>query len=177
MSNIPPPPPAVMPPSDAPELELRWLDIQGQIWLKRMETINLLALSGLRTLTVINGGAIIALFTLVAQGSNSPFVKSVDQNLLVASFLAFVIGVAASAGATLCGFVAQQVLHGYEQRHVSADYYAMRGISCVRPDEQNLTRGNFWIVIGGIVAAISLIAFIVGSGMALWAALGAVPSS
>lgn len=141
--------------------------------LRRMDTIDNLALGFFKGLTIINGGAIVALFALLAQGS--AFATRIDARLAVCAAGAFAIGLVAVMAANMLGYFAQQGFHWYEQEALHARYQRSAGRTVTdEPDDKQIDRGNRFLVVGGWLAIGSLIAFLVGCGLTIAAALGAV---
>lgn len=141
--------------------------------LRRMDTIDNLALGFFKGLTIINGGAIVALFALLAQGST--FANSIDARLAVCAAAAFALGLVAVMAANMLGYFAQQGFHWYEQEVLHARYQRSAGETVTdEPDDKQIDRGNRLLVVGGWLATGSLVAFLLGCGLTTAAALGAV---
>lgn len=147
------------------------IDILKQSVIRRMDTIDGLANAGLRSLTLINGGALVALFTLVAQGAGSPFVQRLDVSLIVFAAFAFVAGLVCSIVATLFGYLGQQILHMSDQgrlhTHLGIDQMSLETAN------REIDKGNRCVGYALWAAILSLVGFIVGAVIALAAALAA----
>lgn len=139
--------------------------------VRRMDSIDNLALTGLRSLIIINGGAIIALFTLLAQGAQSPFVQAVSVSMVVWASAAFAGGLCFAILATLLGYYAQQLHHALEQE------VFMILVKVHHPekalDQGRVDPGNTLIHTAGVSAGLSLALFLAGATLAVVAALNA----
>src|SRR5207244_13604512 len=102
---------------NGPTFEDLELDHLTATIVQRMQSIDTLGQSGIKALTFINGGGIIALFTLIAQGSGSAFVARVNTTLIMWSAAAFAFGLLLVLSANLVAYFAQQMIGLWEQEH------------------------------------------------------------
>jgi hypothetical protein len=141
------------------DFELAKLDV-----LERLKFQASFAQSAWQALTLVNGGAIVALFTFI--GSAKPHL---DQTRIWAGFVCFAVGLSFNILSILTGFLAQAwfmkattssawnkqaEMHGYQPRYTAEV-------------QRELGWGNIWEGLAICAAVVSLISFIVGSGFAL----------
>lgn len=147
----------------------------------RLTTLTQLAMLGLQSLILVNGGALIALFTLIAQGTRTPFIAHVYPPTLWCSFLGFVVGIISAIASIFVGYVSQLSLSEAEQLELISKKEVQAGLADQTSNEKKkdslIDRGN--AILKGAIALniISLAGFIVGSGFALYAALGSMQAS
>jgi len=117
-----------------------------------------------RSLALVNGGAIVALFTFI--GNARP---KIDHSLIWAGFVCFAFGLALNIVSIMGGFLAQAFymkattssawnkqteMHGYEPQYVELQ-------------QREQTAGDRWEIVAIAAAVLSLIAFIIGAACAL----------
>ena len=132
--------------------------------LERLKFQASFAETGWRSLTLVNGGAIVALFTFI--GNAGP---SVDESLIWTGFFFFVVGLGSNIVSILGGFLAQAFymkattsiawnkqaeMHGYQPPFAK-----------VQQDEERT--GDRWEILAIAAAVLSLIAFVAGASCAL----------
>jgi hypothetical protein len=130
-----------------------------------------LALMGVRTLTFINGGAIVALITLVAPGSPARMATPVDRHLLMWAFGIYAVGVALSLLAITAGYWSQQLIAVFQQESADHTYVVMSGRQMDPPKFSNTP--NTLLNVAVILALVSVVCFVGGSALALRAVLPA----
>jgi hypothetical protein len=121
-----------------------------------------IAKTGLQSLTVVNGGALIALFTLIGTGRLAFALLP-----LWLAFASFVLGVAASQTAFIYAFISQDKFYHVAARR--ALNHAAR-LANRAPEEDEKTpfdEGNKALAAAERMAGASIILFIVGAGLAL----------
>jgi hypothetical protein len=128
----------------------------------RLKVAGELAVSGLRSITIINGGSIVALFTLVARGDIKPAG-------LVAAFAFFAAGVTASLMSTLVGYWSQQLIVVYEQDVAAQTYEILAGLKPREPVFSEFP--NRLVVVATLCALAGIVCFVGGSLSALLAAI------
>jgi hypothetical protein len=152
-----------------------WMQQNGEISRIRLKIASDLAVAGLRGLTLINGGAIVALFTVLGQHSSTDLLGQLDRGLMFRSFSAFAAGLVFCLVAYLAGYWSQQVISVYEQEMVHHIYAVMTDR---RPAEPKFVRsGNILLYAAVTLAALSLLSFITGSSFALNAVLPKVAAT
>jgi hypothetical protein len=130
--------------------------------LERLRFATALAQSGLQYLTVVNGGALVALFTLIGTGK-----LAYSLVPLWTAFGAFVMGITAALTAYLFGYLSQNKFY------FTASYRAMNLASQLggRPQEQDAitpqNAGMRMLNFSIAAAAASILLFVVGAGLAL----------
>lgn len=139
--------------------------------IRRMDTIDNLAMAAFKGLTIINGGAIVALFALLAQGSESPFVAKLDVRYAIVGAAAFASGLLFILTANVLGYFGQQAIHGFEQEALEARLRELEATPPYEPDDRQIDRGNRLLHIGGFFAALSLVAFFAGCTFTIIATL------
>lgn len=165
-------------PVDPQDSYLASATFRAELAKARMSTIDGLSTLGLRTLILINGGAIIALFTLIAQGAASPLVKHLHAEALIAAAGCFTAGLALALVAILAGFFAQQLALLVDMGIAEVMFAHLLGQTEVPlPDNKHIRTANILILTAAGLSALSLVAFGLGSFLALHAALqsAAVP--
>lgn len=130
--------------------------------LERLKIAAGLAQSGLHTLTIVNGGALVALFTLIGTG------KLAFATLpLWSAFSAFVLGIAAALVAFLAGHASQDRLSvacAMTAHNRAAELAGSKG----KDDAANTHHeGNRLVNVASCSAALSILLFVTGSGLAL----------
>lgn len=144
------------------------------IVLRRMDTVDTLASTALRGLTIINGGAIVAIFALLAQGQ-SAFVSGVSVSHMIAAACSFAAGLALIMLANWLGYVGQQILNVVEQELLYARYQFEQEGATPRSEDMRIERANSFITAAGFSALLSIVAFAVGCVFSVIAATAALP--
>ena len=133
---------------------------------RRLEYATGFARGGLQALTIINGGALVALFTLVGGEARLHF----DFGALWITFAVFAVGLTANIASYLCAYLCQNYYYlvAYEQ----ADRARALAFGAA-PEQDSITANHangVWAQLGAILAAIvALACFIGGCGTALYA--------
>lgn len=130
--------------------------------MERLRTAADLAKSGLHTLTIVNGGALVALFTLIGTG-RLPFATGP----LWSSFGAFVLGIAASLVAFLAGHASQNqfyLVSAHRSHNLAAE---LAGREPTAEVNSALKLGKTCLTIAVVSAAASIVMFVIGAGLAL----------
>lgn len=141
---------------------LRDIESETAESMERLRLAADLAKSGLHTLTIVNGGALVALFTLIGTGK-MPFATG----LLWAAFIAFVLGIAASLVAFLAGHASQNqfyIVSAHRAHNLAAELAGRTPSSDVNGP---MTFGNKCLKAAVASSAISIMLFVIGSGLAL----------
>jgi hypothetical protein len=129
-----------------------------------------LALLGLKTLILLNGGAIVALFTVLAHFDQ---LTVVGWRLWVA-FGVFCSGAVFALTSLLLGFLSSNSNWYAEQADANFIYFHSRGenetASKLKAQREKAMKSGpkLWIS-AATLSAVSILAFAVGSGFALWA--------
>jgi MFS family permease len=140
---------------------------------RRMDSIQNLTALGLRGLTIINGGALIALFTVIGHDANQELVRHLKVLQMLHAAAWFVAGLVLALVATMVGFFGQQAALVGEIRGVQdLITEAVTGTIPKRPTRVGLANGL--IVGAAVAAAASLGSFVGGSWAAILAAIAAV---
>lgn len=143
--------------------------------LRRMDSVDNLASIALRGLTIINGGAIVAIFALLAQGQ-SAFVRGVSLPWLIAAASLFAAGLALVMLANWLGYMGQQSINLVEQEQLYSRYSVEQGGEYTPLDDKRIDRANTMINAAGISALFSIVTFAVGCVFAFIASIGALPT-
>lgn len=124
------------------------------------------AQSVVRTLTLLNGGAVIALFTFVGQ-VNSRGVLLFDPFQIKAAFAGYIVGLIMAVLALGSGFLAQ-VMFGYASANDAKFWGALaRGVTLPKPGGAHDRIGQGGLIGAAVLALASLAAFAAGSWYAL----------
>jgi hypothetical protein len=138
---------------------------------RRMDAIDNLTTIGLRGLMIINGGALIALFTIIGHDANQDLVKHLRLTEILHAALWFVSGLVAVLLATLVGFVGQQFAARGEV--IGVQDFIAEAITGKSPARATLWPfANGLIVVAALLAAGSVGAFARGCWIAIVAATG-----
>lgn len=124
------------------------------------------AQSLLKTLTVVHGGALIALFTLIGHGDEQAS-SVLGSSMIWYAFTSFVLGLIFTMLATFGAFYSQ--LHFYNSTLYQV-WSRQREMLGGERDERHLEpfkKGNIAMSIGLVLAALSVLSFLAGSGFAL----------
>ncbi len=140
------------------ELELESLRMET---LERLRIQESLAQSCFRALVLVNGGAIIALFTLI--GSNAGMGQAATGVSLWVAFGAFAIGLTTTIGAIISGYFMQ-----VQYTFVTTMQMWNKQCEIAGEDQQNdfqkhLKRGAAWEYTAIALVVLSLVSFVVGS--------------
>jgi hypothetical protein len=136
----------------------------------RRQVVGELALLGLKSLILLNGGAIVALFTVLAHFDQ----LSVVGWRLWLAFSVFCTGVVFALCALLVGFLSANSNWFAEQSDAEFIYFHNLGdvqtAEEKKADRQKAAKSGtrLWVS-AAVLAAASVLAFAVGSGVALWA--------
>lgn len=122
-----------------------------------------LAAKGLSGLTLINGGALVALFTLI--GSKPEI--AISMHFLWAAFACFAAGLASTIVAYFGAFVSQGQYYEVAETKSWNDQRIMFGLTAIVDPAPSLRRGLFAERLGVGSAVLALVLFIAGSGFAL----------
>lgn len=135
--------------------------------LERFRSQQGLAEAAFRTLVFANGGAIVALFTLI--GSNASIARTADSPVLWGAFASFAAGLAVTVAALICGYFMQV---NYANATVSQMWNKSLEIAGQRaqndPDRE-IARGSKWELAAIILTVAGLAAFIGGSALCFFA--------
>lgn len=131
---------------------------------RRIEYATNFAQSGLNTLTLINGGAVIALFTLVGGEAKLSF----QIGTLWMAFAAFAAGLTANTVAYVCAYLSQNFY--YMVSYENADRARAKAFKRVLPEcgvRENHRRGELTQNLAIGAAVLALASFISGCAFAL----------
>jgi len=134
--------------------------------LKRVDLAGQTAMSAWRGLTLVNGGAIVALFTLVGSGN-----VAVEAGAIWKAFAAFSVGLTLSLSSNICGYYGQAYYLQLSLKQLWNAQNRMHGRPGKRVPEKGSLRGSIAEYIGIGAAIGALISFVVGASFALSAAL------
>lgn len=134
--------------------------------LKRVDLAGHTAMAAWKGLTLVNGGAIVALFTLVGSGA-----ISVDAGAIWRAFTAFVIGLAMALSSNICGYYGQAYYLQLSLEQLWNAQDRMHGREGGRSLERSNKRGTISEYLGIGTAITSLVAFVAGAAFALSAGL------
>lgn len=125
---------------------------------ERLKASLSLATSGLQYLTAVNGGAMIALFTLIGSGK-----VKFDMSGLWIAFAFFAAGIVFSLSAYLFGHLAQDQFYLAAQSHAWNAQAILAGRAPVYDELKHKTRGSRLLIAAVSVAVLSLVGFIIGA--------------
>ena len=135
--------------------------------LKMQET---LAQACFRSLVLVNGGAIIALFSLI--GSNARIASEVSGGQLWFAFAAFAAGLTAIIVANLAGFFMQVHYASTTERQMWNKELELAGREPLYDVEACLKAGEWWEKAAVWCVILSLACFGLGSSLSILAFLG-----
>lgn len=116
------------------------------------------AQSLLKNLTLVNGGAIVAILTFIGN-TEAPF----DTAELWQSISAFSVGLGAVLLSYLSAHTCQSYFHGF---HMGAAWKAQtdsKGLIRENISEKDLKTGNRYLLVANFFSALSLVCFVAGS--------------
>jgi hypothetical protein len=148
---------------------IAWLQECHQDARARLEVSRELSIAGLKSLQLINGGAIIALFALL--GTDSEFAKRISDAEIYIAFAGFAVGLIAGLAAFICSYLAQESFSGYEQDVANNSFEALGGLPFSAADEGQLKVGAYFGKAALLSAVAGLICFLIGAGSCLLAAI------
>lgn len=125
----------------------------------------------IKSLILVNGGAMVALFTLIGSASTAAVFRF-DTKALWAAFALFAAGLALTLLAAIGGFFSQGFFYGVTQQELWMAQEA-RLTGCIPKDERpaGLRRGQAAQYAGVACAILSTACFSIGAGVALSAVL------
>lgn len=163
------------PESLSAKADLAHLQYVQSIVPKRMETINVLAETGIKGLTIMNGGAIVALIAMMGQAGSNPFAKQMlTGGGLIWSLVFFTGGLLSTYVALLVGYLVQQQILNVDYAHVMAAYRVLSPRYEEMPIPKNAEKLNGQLVLAACFGGAALACFFAGSVVAFFAALKAV---
>lgn len=130
--------------------------------MERFKVAAELAKAGLHTLTIVNGGALVALFTLIGTGK-----LAFATFPLWSAFSAFVLGIAAALVAFLAGHASQNefyVTSAWKAQNLAAE---LAGREATNDVAASHAQGSRYLNVAISAAALSILLFVTGSGLAL----------
>jgi len=140
--------------------------------LERLKFTVALVQSGIQGLTLINGGALVALFALVGAVSDRSAVK-LDPSMLWLAFAAFAGGLALTMLANLGAFLSQNAFYVVATWQAWNYQDLIEGKTPSRDVAATHRRGEQAQYAGTAAAVFALVAFVIGCGFAL---RGVMPS-
>lgn len=141
-------------------------EVDSAFWredaLKRLDGASGYAQAVWKSLMLMNGGAIVALFTLIGNSG-----AAVERYWLWWAFGSFVLGLASTLGSNATGFVCQSYyMHQSTKRAWNAQEI-MHSRKPVFDEKKPGVLGELWEIVSIVLAVCALLLFIVGSGFAL----------
>lgn len=122
-----------------------------------------LALLGLRSLLLLNGGAVVSLFTVLGHLSD----LTIAQVRLWVAFGSYAFGLVAVLLATLLGFLAENEFMQEDFLRAARTYFEAAGMQPRSDISYRVVEGKRMWTIAVIFAVLSLGLFVLGSGFAL----------
>ena len=154
-----------------PDLAKARLEQLYGITRDRMKGVVDLSLLGLRSLLLLNGGAVVSLFTVLGHYAEI----GVRADRLWLSFACFVVGLVLNMVGLLFGFLSQNEFAAAEYTEATRAYFEAT-IGIEQPHMTRSTKNGTWQWITAISLVVaSLIAFVCGSAFALIAVQHVVP--
>lgn len=141
--------------------------------IRRMDTIDNLALTALKGLTIVNGGALVAILAFLAQGGESQVGRGIDARLVIFAAIAFATGLTLVMVGNLLGYLAQQDIQLIEQQTVLA-LLNEDSAGYSPEDAKVIDGGNARIKAAGAAVGISILSFAAGCTLLACAALGSI---
>ena len=132
---------------------------------ERLRIQESLAQACFRSLVLVNGGAIIALFSLI--GSNAAIARQVSGLQLWFAFAAFAAGLSATIIANLAGFFMQAHYGSATERRMWNKELELGGREPIYDADSCLAAGDRWQRTGTWSIAISLALFGLGSSLCI----------
>jgi|GEM_PF-1875180 len=134
--------------------------------MRRVESLSQFAQSAWKGLMIVNGGAIVALFTLIGGGHAEP-----DPAKLWWAFGAFVLGLGGTLGSNIAAYLCQSA---YLRLSASSAWNAQEIMHDGSPrwdEEKEHRSGSIWEVVSLAGAGLGLGCFLLGAWLALDAGL------
>lgn len=139
----------------------------------RLRFANEFAVQAQKGHLLANGGAIVAMFTLIGQGADSSFVKGLDQNMIWWAFGFFAAGLVLCLVSMIIAFEAQQFVALWLEQFIQYHVEALHGRSSQPLEPGGAGAANALTIWATLAALLSLAGFIVGAAIALASALHA----
>ena len=121
-----------------------------------------MAKAGLHSMALGNGGALIALFTLIGTGK-----VTLDMGVLWIAFACFALGTAATQAGYLLGFLSQNQFYMLSTQRAWNFSAQMDGKEPPHDEAAHFKAGYRWLYCGIASALLSLASFIAGCVLAL----------
>lgn len=125
------------------------------------------AQAALRNLLLVNGGAILAMLTALGNSAMDH-----DSRGMFWSFVWFGVGLSAALLAYFCAFYSQLYFYNAATYQTWNSQAQAHKLDARYDHSADFTRGNLALVIGAILASLSLVTFVVGAFVALKALIG-----
>jgi hypothetical protein len=145
-------------------LELGYVSFRDEA-RERLRMQETLAQTCFRSLVLVNGGAIIALFSLI--GSNAAIARELSGLQLWLAFAAFAAGLTATIVANLSGFFMQLHYASMTERQMWNKELELAGRAPAYDFEACLIAGDRWEKVAIMSVALSLIFFGVGASLCI----------
>lgn len=129
------------------------------------------AKSALNSLVLVNGGAVVALFSLIGQGAGSTFVKAMDMSAIIVAFICFALGLALAAGTQILAYVSQDLTSRYDQDISMRVLEELIGAELRQIDDGERLWANRLNASALVLAALSLVLFLGGATAATYSAV------
>jgi hypothetical protein len=165
-------PPVLPPPHVQRVLELEHSSFKEEA-LERLRIQASLAQSCFRMLVIANGGAIVAIFTLI--GSNARIAASALTASLWIAFGCFAAGLAFTIGAIVSGYFMQYHYTNVTAYQMWNKEREMLGQPPAHEVDPTMKAGGRWEIVAVVCTVLGLVGFIVGSAFCFLAFLGGGP--
>lgn len=126
------------------------------------------ALEGLRHLVIINGGALVGLFTFIGNiGGKEPAGVQIDPGAIWGASVAFIAGLALAVAANIAAYLSQDLFFAADNDELVSRIDRARGHATAPPSKGHERAGDISRAFGIACAGLSLLGFIVGALFAL----------
>jgi hypothetical protein len=141
-----------------------------ELAIARLNSATQIATTAIQSLLLINGGAIVAVLGLLAQGKNASILAGVYLPTVLCGIMAFALAVGLTLLASICGHDSQARMSGVEVQEAERFYQTAEfGRSAEEVAELEIANRHF--VVGVWLVIASVILFLIGGAYLAWAFL------
>lgn len=141
-----------------------------ELAIARLNSATQIATTAIQSLLLINGGAIVAVLSLLAQGKNASILADVYLPTVLCGMMAFALAICLTLIASICGHDSQARMSGVEVREAERFYLTAQ---FGRPAEEvaELEKADRHFVVGVWLVIASVFLFLIGGAYLAWAFL------
>ncbi len=144
-----------------------------ELAIARLNSATQIATTAIQSLLLINGGAIVAVLSLLAQGKNASILAGVYLPTVICGMMAFALAVGLTLLAAICGHDSQARMSGVEVREAER-FYLTAQFDRPQGEVAELEKADrhFVIAVRLVVASVAL--FLIGGAYLAWAFLAPI---